>query len=88
LFSARVNPASRPMLYGDNVQGSGDLDGTPVPYPPPFNQQQFGNDFLGVAIAPDGSVWGSFNQDCGPSYDSAPCMKQHDHTAGFAASLR
>ncbi len=88
LFSARVNPANRPMLYGDNVQGSGYFDGTPVPYPPPFNQQQAGNDFLGVAIAPDGSAWGSFNQDCGPSYDSAGCVKQHNHTAGFAASLR
>ena len=46
------------------------------------------NDFLGVAIAPDGWVWGSFNQDCGKSYDSPGCAKQHNHTAGYAASLR
>ena len=86
-FSARINPANRPLLYGNGVQGSGYLQGpgnTPIPYPPPFNNQMFGNDFIGAAIAPDGTAWGSFTQDCGPSYSSAGCVKQHDQTRGFA----
>jgi hypothetical protein len=86
-FSARLNPANRPLLYGDNVQGSGYWSGpgdTPLPYPPPFNQQMFGNDFIGAAFAPDGTAWGSFTQDCGPSYDSAGCRSQHDQTRGYA----
>jgi hypothetical protein len=90
LFSSRLNPADRPLLYGDNVQGSGYFAGpgnTPLPYPPPFNQQMFGNDFIGAAFAPDGTAWGSFTQDCGPSYDSAGCRAQHDQTRGFAGSL-
>ena len=86
-FSSRLNAANRPLLYGDNVQGSGYWSGpgdTPIPYPPPFNQQMFGNDFIGAGIAPDGTAWGSFTQDCGPSYDSAGCRAQHDQTRGFA----
>lgn len=89
-FSSRLNAANRPLLYGDNVQGSGYLSGpgdTPVPYPPPFNQQMFGNDFIGAAIAPDGAAWGSFTQDCGPSYDAAGCRRQHDQTRGFAGYI-
>jgi len=89
-LSARVNPANRPLLYGDNVQGSGYLSGpgnTPLPIPPPLNQQMFGNDFIGAAIASDGTAWGSFTQDCGPSYDSAGCRKQHDQTRGYAGWL-
>jgi hypothetical protein len=89
-LSGQVNPSNRPLLYGNGVQGSGYLQGpgdTPVPYPPPFNQQMFGNDFIGAAIAPDGTPWGSFTQDCGPSYDSAGCRQQHDQTRGFAGYL-
>jgi len=86
-LSARVNPANRPLLYGDSVQGSGYFTGpddTPVPIPPPFNQQQFGNDFIGAAVAPDGTAWASFTQDCGPSYDSPGCRRQNDQTRGYA----
>ena len=88
--SGQVNPKKRPLLYGDSVQGSGYLQGpgdTPIPYPPPFNNQMFGNDFIGAAVAPDGTAWGSFTQDCGPSYDSAGCRKQHDQTRGYAGHL-
>jgi hypothetical protein len=90
-YSARLNPANRPLLYGDSVQGSGYFSGPgdqPLPYPPPFNQQMFGNDFIGAAVAPDGTAWGSFTQDCGPSYDSAGCRKQHDQTRGYAGYVR
>jgi hypothetical protein len=88
--SARVNPADRPLLYGDGVQGSGYFAGpgdTPVPIPPPFNQQLMGNDFIGAAIAPDGTAWGTFTQDCGPSYDSPGCRRQHDQTRGYAGRI-
>ena len=86
-FSARLNAADRPLLYGDSVQGSGYFAGPgdqPLPYPPPFNQQMFGNDFIGAAVAPDGTAWGSYTQDCGPSYDSPGCRKQNDQTRGYA----
>jgi len=86
-LSARVNPANRPLLYGDSVQGSGYFTGpgdTPVPIPPPFNQQVFRKDFIGAAVAPDGTAWASFTQDCGPSYDSPGCVKQHDQTRAYA----
>jgi hypothetical protein len=89
-LSARVNPADRPLLYGDGVQGSGYFTGpgdTPIPVPPPFNQQMFGNDFIGAAVAPDGTAWASFTQDCGPSYSSPGCVKQHDQTRGYAGYL-
>ncbi|MDQ1704477.1 MAG: hypothetical protein QOF18_843 [Frankiaceae bacterium] len=89
-LSGQVNPVKRPLLYGNGVQGSGYLEGpggTPLPYPPPFNQQMFGNDFIGAAVAPDGTPWGSFTQDCGPAYDSAGCRKQHDQTRGYAGYL-
>jgi hypothetical protein len=90
LLSGRLNPPQRPLLYGSSIQGSGYLygpGGAPVPYPPPFNNQMMGNDFIGAAIAPDGTPWGSFNQDCGPSPDSAGCRRQHDQTRGFAGYL-
>jgi hypothetical protein len=91
LVSARLNPADRPLLYGSDVQGSGYFEGPagqPLPYPPPFNQQMFGNDFIGAAVAPDGTAWGSYTQDCGPSYDSAGCRRQNDQTRGYAGYLR
>lgn len=88
--SGRLNPAHRPLLYGSSVQGSGYLQGpggTAVPFPPPFNNQMMGNDFIGATIAPDGTPWGSFTQDCGPSSDSAGCRRRHDQTRGFAGRL-
>ena len=89
-LSGQVNPAGRPLLYGDSVQGSGYIAGpgdTPVPFPPPFNNQMFGNDFIGAALSADGTPWGSFTQDCGPSYDSPGCVRQHDQTRGYAGHL-
>jgi hypothetical protein len=88
--SGQLNRPGHPMLYGDSVQGSGYLQGpggTEIPYPPPFNNQMFGNDFIGAAIAPDGTPWASFTQDCGPTSDSRGCRHQHDQTRGFAGRL-
>lgn len=87
-WSARVN--DRPILYGDSVQGSGYLTlpaGIRTPFPPPFGNQTFGNDFIGATLAPDGSAWGSFDQDCGPSPDAPSCRAQDDQTRGFAGRL-
>jgi hypothetical protein len=89
-YSGQLNRPGHPLLYGDSVQGSGYLQlpgGINAPYPPPFNNQMFGNDFIGVAIAPDGTPWGSFTQDCGTSPDDASCKKQDDQTRGFAGHL-
>src|SRR5205085_1126653 len=82
-WSGVVNPPGRPLLYGDNVQGAGYLAG-PIPFPPPFDIQVLGNDFIGATIAPDGSAWASFTQDCGPTRDSPGCVRQHDQTRGYA----
>ena len=90
IYAGQLNPPGRPLLYGDSVQGSGYLSapgGVNVLFPPPFNNQMMGNDFIGAAIAPDGTPWGSFTQDCGPSPDSAGCRKQDDQTRGFAGNL-
>ncbi|MBA3652612.1 MAG: exo-alpha-sialidase [Actinobacteria bacterium] len=87
-WSAVLN--TRPVLYGDSVQGSGFLTlaaGVRIPFPPPFGNQMFGNDFIGATIAPDGSAWGSFGQDCGPSPDDPTCQAQNDQTRGFAGRL-
>lgn len=89
-YTGQLNRPGHPLLFGDSVQGSGYLQGpggTNVPYPPPFNNQMFGNDFIGVAIAPDGTPWGSFTQDCGTSPDDKNCQKQQDQTRGFAGHL-
>lgn len=85
-WSGVVNPPQRPLLYSDNVQGAGYLAG-PVPFPPPFDIQMLGNDFIGVTIAPDGTAWGSFTQDCGPTRNSPGCVRQHDQTRGYAGRL-
>lgn len=90
LYAGQLNPPGRPLLYGNSVQGSGYFSapgGVNVLFPPPFNNQMMGNDFIGAAIAPDGTPWGSFTQDCGPSPDSAGCKKQDDQTRGFAGRL-
>jgi hypothetical protein len=88
--SGRLNPAKRPLLYGDSVQGSGYIAGPGglyAPFPPPFNNSMMGNDFIGATIAPDGTPWGSFTQDCGPAPDSPGCRRQHGQTRGFAGHL-
>ncbi len=88
--SGQVNPRGRPLLYADQVQGAGTIPlpaGPGVPFPPPFDIQVFGNDFIGAAIAPDGTVWGSFTQDCGPAPDAPGCVAQHGQTRGYAGRL-
>ena len=90
-YSAQVNPVGRPLLYGDGIQGSGYIGlskGRNVPFPPPFNNQSTGNDFIGSTIAFDSNAWGSFTQDCGPTPNSPGCTAQHDQTRGFAGYLR
>jgi hypothetical protein len=90
-FSGQVNAPTRPLLYGNGIQGSGYI-GLPkdrnVPFPPPFNNQSTGNDFIGSTIAFEGNAWGSYTQDCGPGPNSAGCKAQHDQTRGFAGYLK
>jgi hypothetical protein len=92
LTSAQVNDPKRPLLFGDEVQGGGTFQlpgplNNQVPFPPPFDIQVFGNDFIGAAITPSGSAWGSFTQDCGPTPDSAGCIAQDGQTRGYAGHL-
>jgi hypothetical protein len=92
LVSGQVNDPKRPLLYGDNVQGAGTFQlpaplGNTVPFPPPFDIQVFGNDFIGATITPGGSAWGSFTQDCGPAPDSPGCIAQKGQTRGYAGHL-
>jgi hypothetical protein len=89
-YVGQLNPSNRPLLYANSVEGSGYLQGPGglnVPYPPPFNNQMFGNDFIGVTITPNGTPWASFTQDCGTSPDAAGCKQQDDQTRGFAGHL-
>jgi len=88
-YVGQLNKPGHPLLFGDSVEGSGYLQvgGQNLPYPPPFNNQMFGNDFIGAAIAPDGSPWASFTRDCGTSPDAQSCKKQDDQTRGFAGRL-
>ena len=88
--SGRVNPTGRPLLYADQVQGAGTFQlpaGPAVAFPPPFDIQVFGNDFIGAALGPDGTLWGSYTQDCGPAPDSPGCVAQHGQTRGWAGRL-
>ena len=92
-WSAITN--TQPLLYGDDVKGAGYIalgqGQIQVPYPFPLGIQPLGvaagNDFMGVTIAPDEGVWGSFNQDCGPTPQSAGCAATHDQTRGFVGHL-
>ncbi|MBV9040541.1 MAG: exo-alpha-sialidase [Acidimicrobiia bacterium] len=92
-WSAITN--TQPLLYGDDIMGAGYIalgqGEIQVPYPFPLGIQKVGvaagNDFMGVTIAPDNSVWGSFNQDCGPTPQSAGCAATHDQTRGFVGRL-
>jgi hypothetical protein len=92
MMSAQVNDPKRPLLYGDQVQGGGTFQlpgplGNQVPFPPPFDIQEFGNDFIGAVITPGGQAWGSFTQDCGPSPDDPRCVAAKGHTNGYAGHL-
>jgi hypothetical protein len=92
LTSGQVNDPKRPLLFGDQVQGGGTFQlpgplNNQVPFPPPFDIQVFGNDFIGAAITPGGQPWGSFTQDCGPAPSSAGCVAQNGQTRGYAGHL-
>jgi hypothetical protein len=92
LSSGQVNDPKRPLLFGDEVQGGGTFQlpgplNNQVPFPPPFDIQVFGNDFIGATITPAGVPWGSFTQDCGPSPSSAGCVAQKGQTRGYAGHL-
>jgi hypothetical protein len=92
LSSGQVNPIARPLLYGDQVKGGGTFQlpgplGNQAPFPPPFDIQEFGNDFIGAVITPAGIPWGSFTQDCGPAPGDARCVAQKGQTRGYAGHL-
>ena len=92
-WSAIVNDPRRPLLYAESLQGSGYLTlpgGQSLPLPAPFGPFPVatGNDFIGAVIAPDGTPWGSWTQDCGPAPDSPGCVAQAGQTRGFAGRLR
>jgi hypothetical protein len=85
-----------PLLYGDSrsggpgITGAGTVPGpggSHLPFPPPFTIQLFGNDFIGAAVGPDGTPWGSFNADCGPSPDAPACLANGGQTRGVAGRL-
>jgi hypothetical protein len=88
-------PNTQPLLYADDIKGAGFIalgqGQVQVPYPFPLGIQPLGvaagNDFMGVTFAPDGSVWGSFNQDCGPTPQSPGCAATKDQTRGFVGRL-
>jgi len=87
--------AKGPLLYGEGptgpaVMGAGTVPvapGVDVPFPPPFDIQVFGNDFIGAAIGPDGTPWGSFTQDCGPSPSAPACRANGGQTRGLVGRL-
>jgi hypothetical protein len=87
--------AKAPVLYGDGLvgpspTGAGTIPGpggTHLPFPPPFTIQLFGNDFIGAAIGPDGTAYGSFTQDCGPTPDSPGCLANGGQTRGLLGRL-
>jgi hypothetical protein len=70
-WSARMNDAKRPLMYGENLQG------TPSVLV----------DYIGVDIGPDGTPWASFVQDCGPSPDDPGCTAQQGQSRGFVGRL-
>jgi hypothetical protein len=87
--------ARRPLLYGKGLvgpapTGAGTISGpggTHLPFPPPFTIQLFGNDFIGAALGPDGTAYGSFTEDCGPSADSPGCLANGGQTRGLLGRL-
>lgn len=85
-----------PLLYSDSplggpgVTGAGTIPGVAglhLPFPPPFTIQLFGNDFIGAALAPDGTPYGSFNADCGPTPDAPACLANGGQTRGIVGRL-
>jgi hypothetical protein len=77
-------------LVGPAPSGAGTIPGpggTHLPFPPPFTIQLFGNDFIGAAIGPDGTAYGSFTQDCGPTPDSPGCLANGGQTRGLLGRL-
>lgn len=85
-----------PLLYGDSplggpgVLGAGSIPGpagTHLPFPFPFTVTFAGNDFLGAALGPDGTPYGSFNADCGPTPESAGCTANGGQTRGVLGRL-
>jgi hypothetical protein len=86
-----------PLMYADTIRGAGNIalgEGQlAAPYPSPLGIDpagglfSAGNDFIGATIGPDGTPWGTFNQDCGPSPQAAGCRADGDQTRGFAARL-
>jgi hypothetical protein len=86
LWSARVNDPASPLLYGESLQGVGLVSNdTPPPAyaakdPPQVDQ-------VGSAIAPDGTAWASYTEDCGPDPSATKCQSQHGQTRGLAARL-
>ena len=84
-----------PLLFGSNalgpaVLGAGTIGGPlgiHLPFPPPFTDQVFGNDFIGSAVGPDGTPWGSFTQDCGPSPEAPGCTANGGQTRGLVGRL-
>ena len=94
LWSALTN--RQPVMYGREMVGAGYILGLgqlKVPYPFPLGIQPLagaigaGNDFIGAAIGPDGSAWGSFDNDCGPSPDAPGCQATDDQTRGLVGRL-
>jgi hypothetical protein len=93
VVSGQVSRA--PLLYGDGLvgpapTGAGTIPGpggTHLPFPPPFTIQLFGNDFIGAALGPDGTAYGSFTKDCGPTPDSPACLANGGQTRGLLGRL-
>jgi hypothetical protein len=77
VWSATVNDPRAPMLN----------DGARRPPPGDIGYL----DFNGADIAPDGSMWGSFIQDCAPADVAPPCGDGHARAMygarGFAGRL-
>ena len=92
LWGARVNPANRPLLYGDDLEGAGQVR-TPGGGYQPFGSallhtsQGTGDEFIGATVAYDGTDWGSFTEDCGPSPTSPGCRADGDETRGYVGYL-
>ncbi|HVU72119.1 MAG TPA: sialidase family protein [Mycobacteriales bacterium] len=96
LWSAVTNTA--PILYASHISGAGYIVlgqgqiAVPDPFPlgiqPIAGPLSAGQDFIGVTIGPDGTVWGSFDADCGPTAKSAGCVASNDQTHGFVGALR
>lgn len=95
VVSGQISPD--PLLFGSSatggpgVMGAGGIPGpggTNVPFPPPLDNHSTGNDFLGAAVGPDGTPYGSFQRDCGPSSSSSGCVANGGQTRGIVGWLR